>query len=284
MKILVTGGTGFIGKNLVPKLTKNHDVLCLVRNEISSSYLKNFGAKLALGDILDKESISNNMENADIVIHLATSHSHGKEDFNLIGSKNIIEICEKNKVKKFIFISSMATKRKILDSYGKSKLKIERIIKDSNLNYTILRPTMIYSNKDLSLIGKCLKAIPFIIPIIGEGKYKLDPVYLEDVTEAIALCINNNKKTINKSYDISGGEKLTFNNIIKICEKKFNIKKIIIHIPIKFCLILFKIVPIISQEALRGINEDTNADITSLKNDLNISPIKFSEGIKNVNL
>jgi len=277
MKILVTGATGFIGRILIEKLAKKHKVVCFVRKESNNSAVEKF--EKVYGDILDKNSLLEATKKIDAVIHLATSHQQGNEDFNFIGSRNVIEACKENKVKKLIFISSMAAKRASLDDYGKTKLKIENLIKESGLNYVILRPSIIYSDNNLSLIGKSLKT-PLFIPVIGNGNYKLNPVHINDVAEAITRAVE--KK--NKEYDVAGAEKISFNDIIKLCKQQFNIKKPVIHVPIFICLAVFKFFPVISKEALKGMNEDTNADISLLKKDLKINPISFQEGIKNVNL
>ncbi len=281
-KILLTGGTGFIGKELIKKISDKYEIKCLVRKHSNFEYLKKFKVEFIFGDLRDKESISNSLKNIDMVIHLATSHQKGKEDVNLITSKNLVEICKQKNIKKFIFISSMAANRKLLDDYGRTKLKIEELIKNSGLNYIILRPSIIYSNNNLSLIGSTLKSVPFIIPIMGNGNYKINPVHIQDTVNSIDASIKTKEK--NKIYDIAGAENLSFNEIIKICKKRFNIYKLNIHIPIFLAIIMFKMIPIVSTESIKGINEDTNADISLLKNDLKINPISFREGIKNVNL
>ena len=92
------------------------------------------------------------------------------------------------------------------------------------------------------------------------------------------------KKTNNKIYDIAGKESLSFNNIIKLCKSRFNIKKPLIHIPIFLCLILFRIFPITSLESIKGINQDTSANISLLVKDLKITPRSFKEGLKDVHI
>lgn len=281
-KVFIIGGTGFIGSRLSRKLAGKYETVCLVKEE-DKDKLRDLNVEIKVGDMFNKHSIERAIENVDVVIHLASSHLKGKEELNLVGSKNIIESCKKKKVNKIVFISSMATKRKILDDYGKTKLKIEELVKKSGLKYTILKPTMVYSEDNLSQIGRSLKMLPFIIPIVGDGNYEMNPVYIEDIIDVIEKSIDN-IKTDNKSYDVAGGDKLSFNEIIDISRKRFSIKKIVVHFPISLCLIIFRFFPIISLDAIKGIKESTNADITNLKKDFKINPIKFEEGIKNGNL
>lgn len=281
-KIFLTGATGFIGKKLVEKINGKYKIACLVRKTSNVELLKEKNIELVIGDLLEKESFIDGLNNADVVIHLAISHNKGNEKLNFEGSKNIIEACKEKKVKKLIYISSMAVKREIMDDYGKTKLKVEEVIKKSGLNYTILRPSMIYDEKNLGLIGKSL-GIPLIIPIIGNGKYKINPIYADDVVDSIIKSIENKKSNKNE-YDIAGQESLSFNEIVEVCKKQFKIRKVVVHVPLSLCILMFKFIPIVSVEAIKGINQDTSANIDNLKKDLNIKPINFIEGIKNVNL
>ena len=280
--VLITGATGFIGKELVKHIYQDYNLSCFVRPTSKIEELKRLNIKTITGDLETENDVLGATKDIEILVHLANSHLSGKENRDINILKNIVSACKKNEVKKLIFLSSMATKRNNPDYYGKSKLKMEKIIKDSGIKYTILRPSIIYGKDNLSLIGKSLK-FPLFIPVIGNGKYKLNPIYIKDVIEAISKSLNN-KKSLNKSYDLAGGKSYSFNEIIGICKKRFNIKRVIVHIPIWICLIIFKIIPIISQEAIKGINEDTLADITSLRKDLKINPVDFMEGIKNVHL
>ena len=280
-KVLVIGASGFLGKRIVEKLAEKHEITCFIlKEEEKQVFQDKEKLKFVIGNILDKDSLLKSARGIDVVIHLATSSKQNQE-FNLRGSENVIEACKKNKCK-IIFISSMAAKRKSLDGYGKMKLKIEELIKDSKLNYIILRPSLVYSEYYLDLIGTSLFAVPFIIPIIGDGKYKISPIFIEDFTEVVKKSVET--KINNKKYDVTSKEKISFNEIIEICKKHFKIKKLNIHVPITVCLLGLKVFPLISKEVIKGIKEDTQADISNLQEELGVNPINFEKGIKNVNL
>lgn len=276
MNVFLTGATGFLGRELVRRISKKHRITCLVRRTSEIRELEKLNLEIVYGDMLKKDSIKIPAK-TDAVIHLATSHIPGNEKLNILGTKNLIELC---KGKHFIYVSSMAVKRKTLDDYGKTKLKIEELIKKSGLRYIILRPSVIYSKNDLSLIGKSLK-IPFIIPIIGNGRYKMNPVYIEDMIKAIEKSLEMKKPGI---YDVAGARNIEYNAIIRACKNQFGIKKPVLHLPISLCVLIFRFFPIISVEAIKGISEDTNADISKMVKDMNLKPLDFYEGIKNVNL
>ena len=139
MKILVTGVTGFVGRHLLNKLDK-YEVSVLSRKK---SPIK--GANLFIGGLFDKKILLE-ASKVDVVIHLAGISDGDVFKINYEGTKNLVDACVKNKIKRFIFISSYDA---ILDTnYGKSKLKAEEYIKNSGLEYFIFRPTVIYSREN----------------------------------------------------------------------------------------------------------------------------------------
>ena len=125
-----------------------------------------------------------------------------------------------------------------------------------------------------------LKKIPFFTPIIGTGKYKLSPVNINDVVFVIESCLN--EKIKKKEYDLPGGEEIYFIDLIKVLKKEINENKKNIFLPIFLCKGIALVCPrILSKENIKNLTEDSLAEISLAKNDLNYNPIKFSEGIKN---
>src|SRR3989344_7258422 len=179
MKILVTGASGFVGKNLIKHLNK-YNVNILSRKKI-------FGDGVFVGDLFDKKILLD-ASKVDIVIHLAGISDGNVFKINYEGTRNLVDACVENKVKKFIFISSFDA---ILETdYGKSKLKAEDYIKNSGLNYIIFRPTVIYGNDNKKDIGRLIRLIKMgISPIPGSGNFKLQPVFVDDIVKVIKINI-----------------------------------------------------------------------------------------------
>ena len=159
MKILITGGAGFIGSRLYQLLESQHHVTIFDITKPSDS-----NVNFVLGSIHDNEKLSSAVEVCDIVIHLAAAvgvkntenNPINTLDTNIIGTKNILESCSKHKIKKIIFSSSSEVygepKQIPIDesqtpipitTYGVSKLAGEEYVKtyakNSDFNYTILR-------------------------------------------------------------------------------------------------------------------------------------------------
>ena len=276
-KILITGASGFVGKNLIMEIKNNQkfDLIALSRKELNLG-----GVEVAKVDLKNNSSITKAVKSIDMVVHLAFSKNYSE---NLKMTNNLIAACRKAKVKKIIGLSSMSAKRKNPDDYGKAKIQTEKMIKSSGMNYTILRPSIIYGKGSTSFnfMIDYIKKIPFVTPIIGDGKYTIMPVHTSDVVTSIEKCIIN-KATDKKEYDLAGGEKIYFLELVNYLKKDLNVKKRNLHIPIWICKVVALLIPkIISQKNIRNLVEDTQADINPAKNDFGYNPTRFHDGVKN---
>jgi len=288
--IFITGATGFLGSHLVVGLKRKRlDFKCLVRRNSDISLLKKLKIKFVYGNLGDKNNLKNILKDMNIVIHLAgiinSSSKNLYHDINFSGTKNLIEACKKNNVRRFIHISTQDvdfTK----GLYSISKLQGEEVVKGSELNFTIFRPTMIYGEgscdlKDLiNLIKKT-----YIVPIVGSGKNKFQPVYVGDIVKAIIKSIGN-EKTIGKTYYLGGADKITYNNLIDLIIKRLQLKRIRIHLPIIFMKsivwIYEKIVtnPSFTVDKIVLLTYDKTCDISLAEKDLRFKPIGIRNGIK----
>ena len=262
MRILVTGGAGFIGKYLVKSLTEKGNIVTIFDNFSNSSkesvsHIVDIGAKVIEGDITKYDEILNAVKDQDIVIHLAAKISvqesirNPSETFqvNVNGTKNVLAACEKNCVKKLIVASSAAVYGESLDDaklteesktnpispYGQSKVKMEQVIKnfvsENNLNCIILRFFNIYgvgqSDEYTGVITKFIKRITQKKPleIFGDGLQTRDFVSVYDVINSIQNAISSENNGV---YNIASGKAITIKElaelIISTSGKKLEIK------------------------------------------------------------
>lgn len=273
INVIVTGSKGYIGRNLYDRLKNNK------KYNLTLQYRYEKDSKI-IGDLRNISSFEDSFFNQDILVHLAFSKNY-KENIEIM--KNIITASKKYKIKKIILVSSMAAKRDYPDNYGKIKKVMENMIKQSGVSYTILRPSIIYGRGSTSFdfIINYMKRIPLFTPIIGDGKYNISPVYIEDVIYAIIKSIEN-RNTHNKEYDLSGGDKIHFKDLINKLKNEVKIKKINFYIPKWIAIIISMIIPrVISKENIRNLTQDSLADSSEAYKDFKYQPINFEEGVKN---
>ncbi|MFA4819399.1 MAG: NAD(P)-dependent oxidoreductase [Candidatus Aenigmatarchaeota archaeon] len=214
MKILVTGGTGFLGQRVVEKLGK-HKVIVFSR-----SLKKSKKAAQVLGDITNSDELEKAFP-VDVVIHLAAvldEHSSDLFKINVEGTRNVIDLCKKYKVKQLIHMSSTAalgetkfakedSPRNPKTNYEKSKRDAEDIVINSGLNYTIIRAPVIFGPSKIWL--DVIKAAERGFPIIGNGSNHFHVAYVDDVASLIVKAIGN-KKTYKQIFHIAASDTPTY--------------------------------------------------------------------------
>ena len=298
MRILVTGGAGFIGKHLVKSLIERGNLVTIFDNfsnaeKNSVSFLMNMGAKIIKGDITKLEDITNATNEHDIVVHLAAKISveesikNPSETFhiNVDGTRNVFIACEKNHIKKLVVASSAAvygegmpglklteeSKMKPISPYGQSKVKMEQEIKEfvseHKINYIILRFFNIYGIGQTSeysgVITKFMERIAQnkSLEIFGDGLQTRDFVAVQDVIYSINNAISKDKNGI---YNIASGKAVTIKELaelmISLSGKKLEIR----YSPAK-----------------KGDIRYSQANISSAKDNLGYYPrLQLEEGIK----
>ncbi len=228
--IVVTGSTGFIGKNLLEKLaerSKYCNITCIIRETSKTKYLKKYPVKIALWKDSPKF-----IRNADYILHLAAEIIHKdktKYKNNIDMMSFLLSKVKNNRLKKLVFVSTYLAGIDGSD-YGASKKFAEDILIRSNQDYIILRPSVVYGQHDtnnISALHNLIKKSP-VIPLFN-SKASVQPVFVDDLVKVLLMCID--KKIRNGIYYVAGSEMIDFKLLInKLCsiEKK---KRLIIPIP-----------------------------------------------------
>lgn len=279
MRVLITGATGFTGSYVVPLFLKhNFDIRCLVRKTSNTLHLNKYEIELAYGDLEDINSLMRSMKDMDAMVNIA-SMGFGH-------APNVVRACVEAGVQRAIFVSTTAIFTK-LDATSKSiRLEAEDTVRKSGLDYTILRPTMIYGSprdRNICRLIRYLDRWP-IIPIFGNGDCLQQPVYVKDVAKAILEALMT-QRTIEKSYNIVGRNALTFNQMIDTISDILGSRAQKINIPISpvvkslhFAERLGLNLPIKAEQVLR-LNEDKAFDADEAAKDFGYESHSFVEGV-----
>ena len=222
--IAVSGSTGFVGTNLREFFA--YQKIPII--SISRKKHKKFGYEknIIFSDIDDIPKI-----HCDALVHLIGTGAQTKDsDYEMINvrqTQKIINLCKKSKIKKIVYISGLGVSKSTTFGYFISKLKAEQLIVDSGLDYTILRASYIIGPNDplTQNLSKQIKSGRIIIP--GSGKYRLQPILIDDVCRVIHACVTN-RYLSNKIIDLVGPKSISFEKFVRkfVKGKKTKIKKI----------------------------------------------------------
>ncbi len=215
LQFVVTGASGFVAKNVRKFLFENN----IKTVSISRKNFQKFKNETKIvSKNYDEKIILPKIKNSNALIHLV---GIGKQtvdnDYSLINlefTKKIIDLCKKASIKKIVYTSGLGVSKNTTLGYFISKFKAEQQIINSNLDFTIFRPSYIVGKDDL--FTKYLKSQikRGIIQIPGSGKYTIQPIFINDVSKII-LKSTQNKKFSNKILDLVGTESITFEKYVR---------------------------------------------------------------------
>ncbi|HEY0305821.1 MAG TPA: NAD-dependent epimerase/dehydratase family protein, partial [Longimicrobiales bacterium] len=195
MRILITGGTGLIGTAVAAALRKRrHTVRILARNADENE--ADTGIEYWPASVTDAAALSGAAAGCDVVLHIAGIVAETPPDLtfqnvNIDGTRNIVREADINAVRRFVYVSSFGAERGTSE-YHKSKRAAERIAREFPRDVVITRPGNVYGPGDdvISALIKLVRALP-VIPVIDNGDQPFEPVWHEDMGEALAGVIED---------------------------------------------------------------------------------------------
>ncbi len=240
MNVLVTGGTGFLGKQLALKLRSlSHNVTVLGRNQLIGQQLEAEDVRFLPVDLRDKKATVAACQGQDYVFHCgALSSPWGKyQDFydtNVLGTRNIIQGCQIHSVKRLIYVSTSSVyfdfSHRVnipentpfptpVNAYAKTKQLAEQEINQAHqygLPVITIRPRGIFGPGDTAILPRLIRASTRTgIPLINEGKACIDITYVDNVVDALLLCQNAPDTLLGRIFNITNGEPIYISNLLE---------------------------------------------------------------------
>jgi NADH dehydrogenase len=199
-------------------------------------------------------------------------------------TKNVVDAARAAGVKRYLQMSALGARPEPAGPYHVTNFRADEYVQASGLTYTIFRPSVIYGPGDqsINLFARQIKKFP-VFPIIGDGRYRMQPVAVETVAQAFALALEL-PRTENKIYDVGGPEPLTFNDIIDTLAQVLGRRVLKAHLPVwpmrllAWLLGRFAWFPLTTGQ-IRMLLEGNTCDPSSFYQDFGLTPIPFKESL-----
>jgi uncharacterized protein YbjT (DUF2867 family) len=237
VKILVTGGTGFVGTKIVHALrAQDREVRALVRRPDRGTQLAAWGAELAVGDVTDPASLRAAADGCTHVIHLVAIIKGRPADFHRVmtqGTKNLVAAAKDAGVERFVLMSAIGTNEATKDTipYFASKWAMEQETVRSGLEYTIFRPSFIFG-RDGGVLPLFIKQVRYspVVTVIGTGLQRIQPIWVDDVAQYFARGVDH-VQAANRTFEIGGPDVVTWNELYLTIAKVLGKRRRLLHVP-----------------------------------------------------
>jgi uncharacterized protein YbjT (DUF2867 family) len=294
--ILITGATGYIGRHLVTHLVDQGErPRCLVRDRNRAKrILHSDKVELVLGSTTSPDSLDAAVQGVDTIVHAAfltadrkQSTGNEYEKTNVQGTANLIKAAKKAQIKRIIEISGLGTKPDKPGSYMQGRYLAEKMLKESGLDWTIIQPSVLFGKNAPFIKGLAdlIRTAP-VVPLIGGGKIRFQPIWVGDVVTVIVKVLQDPTGTTKRTYTIGGPAYYSFTQIIDVLLKTMHKQRIKVPAPTPLVGVgaavmeAFLPKPPITKAAMTLFTFDNITDLKSVERDFGFTPMSFTTYMK----
>ncbi len=240
-EVFVTGGTGYVGTHVCRALiARGFLPRLLVRPESESRIPEDIrkGSRITLGDVVNRESVENAAQGTMAVVHLVgiirefPTRGITFERLHVTATRNAVDAARLWGIPRFIHMSALGAQAGGPTGYFDSKGRAEDLVRRSGLRWTIFRPSVIFGPGDMFLneLAGILKMAP-LMPVPGDGKYRLQPVFVGDVAKGFADALLR-PDTETGIFEVGGPERFSYNELLDRIAASLGRRARKLHIPL----------------------------------------------------
>jgi len=293
MRVFLTGGTGFVGREILRQLVATgHKVRALVRRGSEHKLAVEKDIEVHIGNATDAASLDGALAGCDAVIHLVgiIREFPGKgitfQRLHVEATRNLIEAAETQGVKRFVHMSANGVRPAAKAVYHQTKWAAEELLRASALDWTIFRPSIIFGKEGefVNMLADLIRKMP-VIPVIGGGDYRMQPAAVEEVAASFvkALALPN---TIGQTYQVGGSTNYSYEEILDLTGTaigKGSVRKL--HQPLFMMRPVIKLLEgtaafPITNDQLTMMLEGNVCDPTEWAQTFDLVPTSFAYGIR----
>lgn len=237
-KILVLGGSGFVGRHVCEALSREGHRITIPTRRLPARSVQMFpGVEVVRADVHDPVQLASLVRGHDAVVNLVAI-LHGNETaFDHVHvqlMRHLVAACNKEGVHRLVHISALGADEQAASMYQRSKARGEKVLQAAvqavNLDLTVLRPSVIFGADDkfINVFAKLQKVFP-VMPLAGAAT-RFQPVWVQDVARAVVYCLAH-RTTIGKTFEICGPEIFTLQQLVEIAGKWSGHRRFVLPLP-----------------------------------------------------
>jgi nucleoside-diphosphate-sugar epimerase len=264
-RILLVGATGFLGSFVAQRLAAR-GTTALVRTSSDTSVLPD-GMPLLRGDLARRGLPLDGISTLVYCASMGFGHV-----------PPLVDQLERAGVKRAVFISTTAIFTSLPSASRTVRLQAEFAVQSSALEWTIVRPTMIYGtarDRNISRLLRFLKRWP-VFPLCGNGLWQ--PIYVEDLADAVVAALDS-PHTIRRVYNVAGAQPLTLSDLVGTAARAVGRNVSLIPVPLNAAVLAARLTRIVTPEQVRRLAEDKAFSYADATHDFGFAPRSFAEGV-----
>ncbi|MBU2665344.1 NAD(P)H-binding protein [Actinoplanes bogorensis] len=235
MRILVLGATGFVGRRLVAALQQaGHEVRCLARDPRKA---EGPGVEVVKGDMLDPEAVSRAVDGVHAVyfcVHTLSKQADPSADFMDVertGLRNVIDAAQRHGVRRVVYVTAIGTDPASVNSWARGRAQTERMLFDSGLDATVLRPGMIvgHGGDGFAMVERGARSR--VAVLMASRRTRFRTIAVDDLAGALTDVLDE-PRAYGKAFDVGSDDVLTIDEMIDIAADHLSRKHPVkVHLP-----------------------------------------------------
>jgi len=284
--ILVTGGSGFIGRRVVARLVDGgHRVRVVARGQRGGDLPES--VEVARGSVVSGEGLAEAMDGAEKVVHLvAIIRETGDQSFESViwrGTERVVEAAKVAGVKKFVYVSAIGAQDNPTYPYLQAKWQAERAVARSGLNHAILRPSIVFGEGDefINALASLVRYNP-LVPVAGTGKTRFQPIWVEDLVTCIVACVEEDAHC-GEVLEVGGPEHLSYDQMVDIVKEALGKSRVKLHVPLAVMRPLARVMewaltkPPVTREQLKMLSLDNVTGTDAVMKSFGVQPRRLAD-------
>lgn len=290
MKVFLTGGSGFVGQEVIQQLLKaDHSVLVLSRDPAALKKISQ--VESVFGDTTQPDSLKKLLSGCDAVINLVgiIREFPGRgitfSRLHTESTRNLLQAAKEQGVSRFLQMSANGTRADAITTYHKTKWAAEQLVRQSQLDWTIFRPSLIFGPRDqfVNMLADLIRKLP-VTPVMGDGRYRLQPVSVVNVAEGFVKALGA-KESVGQVYHCGGPEAYSYDEVLDLIGTALGKRSVCkLHQPLllmKPVVALLQSIPQfpMTSDQLQMLLEGNCCDPTEWSEAFGLKLIDFNKGI-----